>query len=155
MISSTFSASRIIESKLMQEGRRAERVKSFLRAQIIYNNRMTTIDCVVKNISPVGARLALNESMSVPSEFDLYIPQKGRTYRARMAWRDTDAIGVEFMTGDTQQQHQPAQTQDMLDGNSLDSRLRALELQNAELKIRIRDLIKRLEDLGQDPNIAA
>jgi hypothetical protein len=153
MISSTISASKIIESKVMQEGRRTERVKSFLRAQIIYNNRMATIDCVVKNISPVGAKLALNESMSVPSEFDLYIPQKGRTYRARMAWRDTDAIGVEFLTADAQQ-HQPAPAQD-LDGGGFDARLHALELQNAELKIRVRELSKRLEDLGQDPNIAA
>ena len=37
------------------EKRVDNRVRSFLRAQIIFNNRMTTIDCIIKNISPSGA----------------------------------------------------------------------------------------------------
>jgi hypothetical protein len=135
----------------MQEARRAERVKSFLRAQIIFNQRMSTIDCVVKNISQTGARLALNEGLSIPSEFDLLIPQKGRTYRARLVWRDADAIGVEFLLSEVH----PGETRETTGGSAADSRLRALEAQNAELKLRIRELSKRLEDLGQDPNIAA
>jgi hypothetical protein len=151
MISSTFSAAKVNESKFMQEVRRAERVKSFLRAQIIFNQRMSTMDCVVKNISQSGARLALNEALSIPSEFDLFIPQKGRTYRARMVWRDADAIGVEFLLAEVR----PGETRDVSGGSAADSRLHALEVQNAELKTRIRELSKRLEDLGQDPNIAA
>ncbi len=137
----------------MQEGRRAERVKSFLRAQIIYNNRMSTVECTIKNFSPYGAKLALDESMSVPSEFDLYIPQKSRTYHAHMAWRDATAIGVEFLLPeDHETTAAPA-----MDGSSHEhiDRIRALELQNSELRTRIRQLSKRLEDLGQDPNIDA
>ncbi len=134
----------------MPEVRRAERVKSFLRAQIIFNHRMSTIECVVKNISSQGAKIALGDSLSVPSEFELYIPQKGRSYRARLAWRDATAIGVEFITAEAQ----AAEAREMA-GEALESRLEMLEKQNAELKIRIRELSKRLEDLGQDPNIAA
>jgi hypothetical protein len=135
----------------MEEVRRAERVKSFLRAQIIFNQRMSTIDCMVKNISQTGARLALNEALSIPNEFDLFIPQKGRTYRARMVWRDAGAIGVEFVVAEAQ----TAETRELAGDGDLDARLHALQLQNAELKARIRDLSKRLADLGQDPNIAA
>ncbi len=133
----------------MQEERRAERAKSLLRARIIYNHRLSTIDCVVKNISTSGAKLALGEAMTVPSEFDLDIPQKGKIYHARMIWRDANAIGVEFTQSEAQ--HEDA-AQD-LSPHDVETRLRALQIQNGELKIRVQTLSKRLEDLGQDPNI--
>ena len=77
--------------------RASDRVRSFLRAQIIFNNRMSTIDCIIKNISPTGARVALNETLAVPSEFDIYIPQRGRSHHARLTWRDKDSIGIDFL----------------------------------------------------------
>lgn len=126
------------------EKRESERIRSFLRAQIIFNNRMTTIDCIVKNISPTGARVALNDTLAVPTEFDIYIPQRGRSHHARLVWRDKDSIGVDFIDAPA-----PAQSEMPASG---DARLRELEVQNAELRVRIRELSKRLADLGQDPN---
>jgi len=133
---------------MQEDGRGAERVRSFLRAQIIYNNRASTTDCIVKNISATGAKIAIDEALSVPSEFDLHIPQKGRTYRARMAWRDATAIGVEFIDNE-----QAPAAEEAVPASEL--RLRSLELQNAELRSRVRELSRRLENLGQDPNIDA
>ncbi|MGH6677183.1 MAG: PilZ domain-containing protein, partial [Xanthobacteraceae bacterium] len=80
-----------------QNLRSSDRIRAFLRAQIIFNNRMSTIDCIVKNISPTGARIALNDALTVPTEFELYIPQRGRSHHARLVWRDKDAIGVDFI----------------------------------------------------------
>ncbi|MEJ0052326.1 MAG: PilZ domain-containing protein [Methylovirgula sp.] len=128
----------------MQEHRTTERVRSFLRAQIVFNNRMTTIECIIKNYSAAGAKIALNDTLTVPTEFDVYIPAKHRNHHARLVWRDKDSIGVNFVeAGAAVATKTPA------------DRLRELELQNAELKSRVRELSKRLEDLGQDPNIAA
>jgi hypothetical protein len=135
-----------LQEKTMPEARQAERVKSLLRAQIIFNNRMTTVDCVIKNISKTGAKLALNNTLSIPSEFDIYVPQKSHTYRARLVWRDKDAMGVEFL--DMSDAAPPSAL-------AVDARVRELELQNAELRARILALSKRLQDLGQDPNLAA
>jgi hypothetical protein len=132
----------------MLEQRRSERVKSFLRAQILYNNRMTTVDCLVKNISADGAKIEVAQTTSIPDAFDLYIPQKSKTYHARMAWRDATSIGVSFVAADSDT---PAEN---IASDTQSLRLRALEMQNAELKARIRDLSKRLEDLGQDPELA-
>ncbi len=131
-----------------QNMRSAERIRSFLRAQIIFNNRMCTIDCIIKNISATGARIALNDTMAVPTEFDLYIPQKSRGHHARLVWRDKDAIGVEFTDPQTTTAASAAEPPAM----GGEARLRDLELQNAELKARIRALSRRLEDLRQDPN---
>jgi alpha-mannosidase len=132
----------------MQEQRATERVRSFLRAQIVFNNRMTTIECIIKNYSASGAKIALNDTLAVPNEFDVYIPAKQRNHHARLVWRDKDSIGVNFVdAGASTEKPSVAAT-------SID-RVRELELQNAELRTRIRELSKRLEDLGQDPNIAA
>lgn len=130
-----------------QNFRSSERVRSFLRAQIIFNNRMSTIDCIIKNISATGARIALNDTLALPTEFDIYIPQKGRGHHARLIWRDKVSIGVEFTDVQTVPVAVPPPAE--ADGG----RLRELELQNAELKGRIRALCKRLEDLGQDPSL--
>ena len=136
--------------------RTSDRIRSFLRAQIIFNNRMSTIDCIVKNISSTGARVALNDSVTVPTEFDIYIPQRGRSHHARLIWRDKDAIGIDFIDAPSQaaaQTHDATTTSALeLAGLSNETRLRELEEQNALLKARIRKLNKKLEDLGQDPN---
>ena len=129
----------------MTDIRRADRIRCLLRAQIIFNNRMSTVDCTIKNISETGAKLVLANTLSVPNEFELHIPQKGRSYRARMIWRDTESLGVEFVE---------AHTND-LSYTSPERRLEELEKQNAELKARVKALSKRLQDLGQDPDLAA
>jgi hypothetical protein len=137
-----------------QNLRSAERIRSFLRAQIIFNNRMSTIDCIIKNISATGARIALNDTLAVPTEFDLHIPQKGRGYHARLVWRDRESIGVEFTDAQTAAAPSaPAAAAGEGQIGNVEGRLRELELQNAELKGRIRALCKKLEDLGQDPNM--
>lgn len=135
------------------EKRVDNRVRSFLRAQIIFNNRMTTIDCIIKNISPSGARVALTDTVTVPSEFDIFIPQRNALHHARLTWRDKDLIGVDFL--DTSLQPQAASAQQLIPEVTMggsEARIRELEAQNAELKIRIRKLNQRLEDLGQDPS---
>ncbi len=130
--------------------RASDRVRSFLRAQIIFNNRMSTIDCIVKNISPTGARVALNETLALPTEFDIYIPQRGRSHHARLVWRDTDSIGIDFINAPAA----AAPSLPEMPALGGETRIRELEVQNAELKARIRQLCKKLVDLGQDPNNA-
>ena len=133
--------------------RTAERVRSFLRAQIIFNNRMTTIDCIIKNISPTGARVVLSDTLAVPTEFDIYIPQRNCSHRARLVWRDKDSIGIDFVDVlQPQPAAPPPPMQPDVPVFGGEARIRELEVQNAELKARIRVLAKRLEDLGQDPN---
>jgi hypothetical protein len=120
------------------ELRIAERSRSLLKAKIVFNNRMSTIDCIVKNISTSGAKIAVASTLSIPNEFDLEIPLRGKTYRVQMRWRDSESMGVEFMhTAESKPQQGSADYQ-------------KLEDENARLKATIRALTKRLTDLGQD-----
>jgi len=80
----------------MSERRISTRQKSFLRGCIQFNNRRTTIDCLVRDISDTGARLIFSDSVSVPDVVELYIPQKEQTLRAHVQWRRADELGVAF-----------------------------------------------------------
>jgi hypothetical protein len=132
----------------MQELRSVERIRSFLRARIIFNNRMSTIDCIIKNFSPTGAKIALNDTLAVPTEFEVDVPQKGRSFHARLVWRDKEAIGVEFLDAKVPTLTVAAQAP----AEASEQRVYELQLQNAELKRKIIQLRKRLQDLGQDPD---
>jgi PilZ domain len=124
----------------MQEARQSERAKTHLGAKIVFNNRASVIDCVIRNFSAFGAKLGLTDSLPVPREFELRIPQKAQSYRARSVWRNSEGMGVEFQTADTERLPK--------------ERIRELEAENAELKERIRILSKRLAELERAPNIS-
>jgi hypothetical protein len=74
----------------------AEWVTTLFGAKIIFNKRLSVIDCVVRNMSPSGAKLHLADLLHVPNEFELYIPKKGCSYRARLLRRDSQGIYVEL-----------------------------------------------------------
>ena len=119
--------------------RKTDRSRCFLRGRIVFNNKQSTIDCNIRNISEAGARLEISEALTVPGEFDLVIPQKGQTSRARVRWRTRDAMGIEFV-----QEAAPAPR-----GPDWALRVRELELENAELRLQLADLTAKLDRLEQ------
>ena len=76
--------------------RASVRSKAFLKAHIrIYN--LPAMDCVVRNVSPSGARLEVDETFALPTEFDLEIPQRGVVLLCELKWRRDDVVGVKFL----------------------------------------------------------
>lgn len=80
----------------MSERRRSNRQKSLLRGCIYFNKRRSATDCLVRDISPAGARLIFSETVSIPDVIELYLPQRQQTLRAEVQWRRGDEIGVGF-----------------------------------------------------------
>jgi hypothetical protein len=78
------------------ERRRIARQKSFLRGMIYFNNRRSVADCLIRDISPFGARLIFSDAVATPDVLDLYIPQKEQTLRAQVIWRVGHEVGVAF-----------------------------------------------------------
>ena len=122
---------------VMVEARQTERIRALLRARIIFNNGNSTVDCTIKNVSSTGAKIELSNTVSVPADFSLEVPQRGRTYRARIVWRDFTAAGVMFIEAEA-----PREAEDMS--------FERLKRENRRLKSIVAALTKRLEDLGQD-----
>ena len=113
----------------MDERRKGKRSRSLLGARIVFNNRASTFDCTVRNISETGARLVFGGPVSAPDEFDLVISQKERTYRCRIAWRNANEMGVTFLDA-------PAQA----GADEAARKIKALEDETAALKRRIMQL---------------
>nr|WP_244598726.1 PilZ domain-containing protein [Rhizobium tubonense] len=71
------------------------RKRTFLGAKIVLDGGHSVFDCVVRDLSEAGARLKVQNVVSVPETFKLQISD-GRTYKATVKWRRIDAVGVSF-----------------------------------------------------------
>jgi hypothetical protein len=80
----------------MTERRSSLRQKSFLQGRIFFNNRRTSVDCLIRDISETGAKLKFSSMIATPDVVELYIPNKDESYRAKVQWRNGDEIGVSF-----------------------------------------------------------
>ena len=91
--------------------RREVRQRSFLGAKLVYGDGAFTVDCVVRNLSAIGARVKLPEGQAVPAQVYFLEMRSGVAYEARVAWKHHPEIGLEFT-----RQHVLAQasTADML-----------------------------------------
>jgi hypothetical protein len=84
----------------MTDRRSASRQKAFLQGRIFFNNRRTSIDCLIRDISERGARLKFSSAVATPDVVDLYVPTRGETHRARIEWRVGEEVGVSFGAGE-------------------------------------------------------
>jgi PilZ domain len=118
---------------MMPERRRSMRQKSFLRGCVYSRNRMNSASCMIRNISPQGARLVLSAALNIPDVVELEIPDKMRTIHARVRWRHGDELGVAF--GDAN-----LAAGELLQISALEQRIAKLETEVA--------LLRRLYDEG-------
>ena len=58
----------------MSDARTTPRRRCLIGARIAFNNRNSTLDCVLRDISPGGARLEHPTPFLLPDAFDLEIP---------------------------------------------------------------------------------
>jgi PilZ domain len=131
----------------MSERRNAQRQKSFLRGCIYYNNRRSATDCLIRDISPTGARLIFSDTVTVPDMVDLYIPQKEQMLRAQVQWRHGDEVGVGFPESAKSKSGSAAAAD-----AGLSERVEKLEAEMAKL----RKMLKRLKaDVTGDADEAA
>ena len=90
----------------------------------------STLDCVVRNISEGGACVEFDRAAQLPEEMNLTIPRKGRSFLAKMIWRQANRVGLAFRTMVTDP---PA--------DDLDERLRLSQIKQRQLKRRIKELL--------------
>jgi hypothetical protein len=80
----------------MDERRKTVRERTYLGGVIAFNRQASTLNCLVRNFSPRGAKLALEGTGILPDSFNLDIDRKERSYRARLVWRRFNDLGVAF-----------------------------------------------------------
>ncbi len=80
----------------MQDRRKSFRGRVFFGGRIAFNDRQSTMDCIVRNFSDEGARVEFGTTRLITGEVDLSIDRKGLAFRARMIWRRGDHAGFAF-----------------------------------------------------------
>jgi PilZ domain len=78
----------------MDERRRVRRTRVYKGAKISMNASLA--DCIVRDMSSLGARLATMTACSIPDRFSLTFDTAGTTRACRVAWRSSTELGVEF-----------------------------------------------------------
>lgn len=114
----------------MQDRRQGTRDKVLFGGVAAVNERGSTLNCVVRNISDTGACVEFDSAAKLPEQINLTVARKGRSFLARLIWRHANKVGLAFriMTSDT-----PV--------SDLDERLRRSEIKKRQLQRRIRELL--------------
>ena len=114
----------------MQDRRESARDKVFLGGVAKINERGSTMDCVVRNFSETGACVEFDSAPRLPEQMNLTIAHKGRSFLARMIWRQANRVGLAFRAMVTDSSE-----------SDLDARLRRSEKKKRQLQRRINQLL--------------
>lgn len=81
----------------MSERRQLPRSRVYYGGSVAFNDRNSTLACVVRNVSLRGARIEFESAALLPDHVDFEVARKAISCSARMVWRDDKAAGVEFL----------------------------------------------------------
>lgn len=114
----------------MAERRKNPRNRTYLGGVLSFNDRYSTLECIIRNKSEAGACLAVEGTVMLPDEFDLTVTRNEQSHRARMIWRTGTEAGVCLLS--------PGESS--IVALNWARRLRARDTENAALRRRIADL---------------
>ena len=77
---------------------REKRKRNYKAGIASYQNHTLTLDCVVRDITPGGAKLKFETGTVVPDRFRLTIPMDGIKVDCEVKWRDDLEVGVAFLS---------------------------------------------------------
>ncbi|HEV7877351.1 PilZ domain-containing protein [Bradyrhizobium sp.] len=80
----------------MIDRRQTARARVIYSGVVAFNQRQSTMDCVVRNFSDHGAKVEFENAALLPDQVDLVIPRKSRAFLAKIIWRQPNAAGVAF-----------------------------------------------------------
>jgi hypothetical protein len=83
-----------VDGHLFTERRTAVRQRVYKGASIAFNNGYSVLECVVKNRSDQGARLAFGDALGVPPRFALQVAGEEEQRQAEVRWRGEREVGV-------------------------------------------------------------
>lgn len=78
------------------EHRSGQRRRMLKQAKIVTNGGNSTIDCLVRDISLGGARLKVENSLTVPGSFELLLVSEDARVPAQVVWRRPNEVGIRF-----------------------------------------------------------
>jgi hypothetical protein len=84
----------------MTEQRNDQRQRSLLRGIVYFDGRPFAHECLVRDISDNGARIAFTDLPPATADrLELQVPIKALRHHCRVAWRGEQELGVAFLDG--------------------------------------------------------
>jgi hypothetical protein len=80
----------------MLDRRQSFRGRVYYGGVIAFNARNSTMNCMVRDFSPLGAKVEFSNAALLPDEVDLTIARKGFCCAARIVWRRANEAGFAF-----------------------------------------------------------
>ena len=84
-------------SELKADNRRSPRRRTLKGARIIFNDRRSVMDCVVRNLSAQGALLLVPNVLDIPSDFDLRIEGETHDHAAHVVRKHKGSLVVSWV----------------------------------------------------------
>jgi hypothetical protein len=82
---------------IASDSRRSKRVRTYLHGKLVFGRGAIAIDCIIRNISPSGARLCVQPGTNVPDSVYLIDVARRTAFEANVKWRRRDGgIGLKF-----------------------------------------------------------
>lgn len=78
------------------ERRRQPRLRALKSGRAILPGGQSTFDCMIRNLSPLGAKVTFESTTDIPREFRLRF-EDGTTHDCAVKWRRERELGVEFL----------------------------------------------------------
>jgi hypothetical protein len=89
----------------MKERRALVRQRTLIKGRIYFNNRLSSMDCLVRDLTANGARLEFSANVTLPDAFELYIPTRNEYFRARIKWRKGNHLGITWTPEEAAKEH--------------------------------------------------
>jgi hypothetical protein len=78
------------------ESRSTQRRRVLKGGIVAFNERFSTLPCMIRDISATGARLRIDGSINAPDTFELIVELDGLEADCEVVWRKGSEIGVRF-----------------------------------------------------------
>ena len=83
-----------LRKRELVDRRREPRKPMFMPVRIVFNNGLSTVDCIAENLSEHGALLVLPSPLLISRHIVVSI--SGKHHRARVAWKEGRRIGINW-----------------------------------------------------------
>jgi hypothetical protein len=78
------------------ERRRVRRSRTLKGGRIVFNAGYSDFECTIRDLTPIGAKLQLGESIGVPNHFELEVERGQPRRKCTVRWRAGSTLGVSF-----------------------------------------------------------
>jgi hypothetical protein len=85
-----------IDAMNQPDRRRQPRLRALKAGRAILPGGYSTFDCMIRNLSPIGAKVAFETTVDIPPQFRLRLDD-GTTHDCAVKWRNAREMGVAFL----------------------------------------------------------